>query len=124
MVARQSSAQAQQEKNRQTGNSFELYEIDRLPSYPGGEKALSIRLTENIEYPAGARRDSVEGIVAVKFVIDDTGTVTGVNRNMAADTQPDLVEETSASSDNLKIVSMKGEQTGQSKSTPPAVSSS
>lgn len=93
MVARQTSAQAQQDKTRQTGNSFELYEIDRLPEYPGGEKAMSRFLAENIEYPAGAKRDSAEGVVAVKFVIDDTGTVTGIE-NVTTNARPDLVEET------------------------------
>jgi periplasmic protein TonB len=46
-----------------------------MPSYPGGYGELLKYLGKNIKYPALALRNSVEGKVYVKFVVDETGQV-------------------------------------------------
>jgi TonB family protein len=46
-----------------------------LPEFPGGEKNLLRFLAENIKYPDKCIGDSVQGIVIVKFIIDESGKV-------------------------------------------------
>ena len=48
---------------------------DTLPHFPGGEKALMKFLSENVKYPEQASRDSVQGKVIVRFVVDTEGCV-------------------------------------------------
>jgi len=43
------------------------------PEFPGGEKALLIYLKSNIRYPEAARKQSLDGIVYVTFVVDELG---------------------------------------------------
>lgn len=45
------------------------------PEYPGGPKALSKFLTENIRYPDTAGAAGVEGTVVVEYDIDNRGVV-------------------------------------------------
>jgi protein TonB len=45
------------------------------PSYPGGEKALTKFIQENIIYPEGAIDEGVEGRVDVMFAVDENGRV-------------------------------------------------
>lgn len=56
----------------------ELPIIDRaevMPTYIGGDKALLKFLYSNIKYPIMARENGIEGIVAVKFVINTDGRI-------------------------------------------------
>ncbi len=48
---------------------------DQMPEYPGGEKALMEYLKTNIEYPARAREERIEGKVYVSFTILPSGEV-------------------------------------------------
>lgn len=48
---------------------------DVLPAYPGGIKGLMTFLAENMEYPAEAVKDKIEGKVIVLFVVDKNGNV-------------------------------------------------
>ena len=50
--------------------------VEPQPSFPGGQKALIKFLSENIEYPEQALKDSIEGRVVVAFFIDTDGSVT------------------------------------------------
>ncbi|MEP7165728.1 MAG: energy transducer TonB [Ferruginibacter sp.] len=50
--------------------------VEVLPSFPGGYKGLQKFFDNNLEYPADATNDGVEGTVNVTFVVDETGKLT------------------------------------------------
>lgn len=52
---------------------FPIYE--QMPQFPGGEAALMKYLQENMVYPPEAVKDSIQGRVVVRFVIDPMGNV-------------------------------------------------
>lgn len=66
--------------NAQEGKENErLYIYDeRVPSFPGGEEALSKYLAENIIYPKEAKEKGIKGRVYLEFVINNDGSVTDV----------------------------------------------
>lgn len=52
-----------------------LTEVDKVPEFPGGNSALVKFLSDNIKYPEAARKDKVQGIVVVEFVVNTEGRV-------------------------------------------------
>jgi protein TonB len=48
---------------------------EQMPEYPGGQKALSSFVENNISYPQDAVDQNTEGTVYVSFVIDEKGKV-------------------------------------------------
>jgi len=44
---------------------------ERLPQFPGGDKAMVEYLAANIRRPAGL--DSIQGVVLIRFVVSETG---------------------------------------------------
>jgi TonB family protein len=46
-----------------------------LPSYPGGEKELQRFFEKNIEYPADAEDNGIEGTVKLNFAVDENGKI-------------------------------------------------
>lgn len=54
---------------------YELFEIDKVPEFPGGNPAMLNFLAANIKYPEEAQQKKLEGVVAVTFVIDKDGSV-------------------------------------------------
>ena len=46
-----------------------------MPSFPGGEAALTKWLEENIEYPQEALDNDISGDVQLRFAVDETGKV-------------------------------------------------
>ncbi|MFP5470838.1 MAG: energy transducer TonB [Bacteroidia bacterium] len=61
-----------------TTSTFKINEVDVLPEFPGGRKALKEFLADNTKYPHQARERNVMGEVKVSFVIDENGFVTDV----------------------------------------------
>ena len=59
-------------------NSIPDEQVDQLPKYPGGDRAMYYFLKKNIKYPKSARIDKAQGKVFVSFVVDKTGKVTDV----------------------------------------------
>lgn len=49
-----------------------------MPEFEGGAKAMYKFLRKTLRYPKAASRIGLEGVVYVRFIIDVTGTVTGV----------------------------------------------
>lgn len=49
--------------------------VEQMPEYPGGNAALLRYLAQHTRYPALALRNSIEGRVFIKFVVDETGQV-------------------------------------------------
>ncbi len=57
-------------------NSQGIYSRAEIkPSYPGGEKALTKFIQDNIAYPQAAIDEGVEGTVEVMFAVDENGKV-------------------------------------------------
>lgn len=56
----------------------EGYYTNVYPSYPGGTKALEKYFENNIQYPADASDNGIEGAVNVSFSVDEKGKVSGV----------------------------------------------
>lgn len=52
--------------------------VESMPEFPGGNEAFYKYVSENMKYPAQARRMGVEGRVYVQFVINTDGSVTDV----------------------------------------------
>jgi protein TonB len=54
---------------------FNFYEVDKLPLFPGGEKAMYEYLQKNLQYPLLARESNLSGTVVVRFVVNKKGDV-------------------------------------------------
>jgi len=65
--------------------------VDKMPEYPGGEKALVVFLNQTIVYPAEALKKNEQGKVIVQFVIGKTGKVE--NAKVVRSVTPDLDNE-------------------------------
>ncbi len=50
--------------------------MEVMPEFPGGMKALMDFIQKNIRYPEEARKNGIQGRVAVSVVIDENGRVT------------------------------------------------
>lgn len=48
---------------------------DKMPSFPGGEKALMQYLHDHIQYPKDARRNGISGTVVVQFTVNKDGSL-------------------------------------------------
>lgn len=57
---------------------YETFDIQKLPSFPGGEAELRKFLSENIQYPAIARENNIQGTAALTFVVGKDGTISDV----------------------------------------------
>lgn len=51
-------------------------EVEKLPEYPGGMVAFMKWLTQNLKYPADAKKAKIQGKVVVSFIINKDGTTT------------------------------------------------
>lgn len=51
---------------------------DVMPAFPGGNKAMSSYLAENIRYPKADREQNKQGRVIVQFVVEPDGRLTDV----------------------------------------------
>jgi len=64
------------------------------PEFPGGMEAMSKFLSENIRYPEIAKTAKAEGMVIVKFVVKEDGSLADVKHaNSDKPLHPDLVAE-------------------------------
>ena len=66
--------QAQTKENKSKDGVYQ--EVEEMPEYPGGEKALMNDIIGKIKYPEEARKNGVQGKVYVSFVVDEQGKVT------------------------------------------------
>lgn len=49
-----------------------------MPSFPGGDAALFKFIQDNLEYPAEAIKNKIEGRVIVQFIVNETGEVSDI----------------------------------------------
>jgi len=59
-------------------NVYEFVDVNKMPSFPGGERELLTYLAKNIVYPPLARENNIQGIVALSFVINKDGSISDV----------------------------------------------
>jgi protein TonB len=59
--------------------TYEMFDIQKPPSFPGGEAELLKYLAQNIKYPPLARENNIQGVVALTFVVNRDGSVSDVN---------------------------------------------
>jgi TonB family protein len=57
---------------------YDLFDISKQPSFPGGEQALMKYLAENIHYPANARENNIQGTVVLTFIVEKNGSISNV----------------------------------------------
>ncbi len=50
--------------------------VDKMPEFQGGEKAMYQYLVSNFNYPENALENNIEGKVVVRFIVDKDGYVT------------------------------------------------
>ena len=50
--------------------------VEEMPSFPGGTQALINFMTKNVQYPAMARENDIQGKVYISFAVDAKGNIT------------------------------------------------
>ena len=55
------------------------FAVNKMPSFPGGERDLMAYLAKNIEYPTLAKEANIEGIVVLGFVVGKDGSINDIN---------------------------------------------
>lgn len=62
---------------QQQENPNKVYEaVDHEPEFIGGSDGFGKYLTKTIKYPAGARKDNIEGKVYISFIVERDGSLT------------------------------------------------
>jgi len=57
---------------------YELFELTKLPSFPGGEAEMYKYISKQVQYPAAARKNRITGSVLLSFEVSTTGKVGNV----------------------------------------------
>lgn len=58
--------------------TLEIFDVEVLPEFPGGEEAMYKYIGENLIYPKDAKKNAIQGVVVATFIIDRDGSVTDV----------------------------------------------
>ncbi len=59
--------------------------VEKMPSFPGGQKALNAFLNKNIKYPKDAKKKGIQGRVFCNFIVERDGSITNVRVVKSAD---------------------------------------
>ena len=65
------------------------YNVERMPRFPIGEKAVKEYIESHIQYPANAIKNRVQGCVFVNYVIEKTGKISNVRVVRSVDKELD-----------------------------------
>jgi periplasmic protein TonB len=57
---------------------YDVFDVQKPPSFPGGDKALFRFLSENIQYPTLAREAGIQGPIYLSFVVGKNGEITDI----------------------------------------------
>ena len=78
--------------NGQDNASQDVYEsVEQMPEFPGGMEEMMKFLQMNIQYPANAAKNNVEGRVVLQFVVKKDGQIGEVK--IARSVDPELDAE-------------------------------
>lgn len=62
-----------------TTDDQKIYETaDVLPEFPGGKDAMDLWITQNLKYPAAAKKQNIKGLVTVTAVVEKDGSLSEV----------------------------------------------
>jgi TonB family protein len=61
-----------------TSDKYIVSIYEKMPEFPGGEKALSQYLSNNVVYPAEAKEKGIKGTVYASFYVNKNGTVSDI----------------------------------------------
>lgn len=91
--AQRNAERLQQEEAEQAnyaeGAAGKVYDVvERMPLFPGGDKAMTAYLKDNLQYPEQARKEGREGRVIITFVVEPDGTLS--NAKVIKSVSPDL----------------------------------
>jgi TonB family protein len=59
----------------ETGNIGEFVIVDAIPEFPGGDIAMYKFLATHVNYPKEAQEKKIQGVVYVKFLVKEDGSV-------------------------------------------------
>lgn len=57
---------------------YNTQDVENVPQFSGGQTELVKFLSKNIKYPAEAREKKIEGIVVLKFVVNENGKLSNI----------------------------------------------
>jgi len=75
-------------KDEGVGDDKPYEVVDKMPEYPGGDKALMEYISKNLRYPVEAMEKSIQGTVIVRFVVNAVGKV--INTEILRGVDPSL----------------------------------
>ena len=52
--------------------------VERMPEFPGGEKALKRFMSDSLHYPGGVARGDIQRTVYLSFVVETDGSITNI----------------------------------------------
>ncbi|MBL7782375.1 MAG: energy transducer TonB [Saprospiraceae bacterium] len=58
---------------------YDGFGVNKMPGFPGGERDLMAYMAKNIEYPALAKENNIQGTVVLGFVVGKDGTINDVS---------------------------------------------
>lgn len=77
----------------QNASTDKIYEkVDQIATFPGGEGAWNLYLSNNFRYPTNAKEQKEQGTVVLSFVVETTGKIT--NLKIDESVSPALDENT------------------------------
>lgn len=53
--------------------------VEQMPEFPGGEQALYKYIADNVHYTDTAEKARIEGVVRVKFVVNEDGNISNTS---------------------------------------------
>ena len=72
--------------------------VETMPEYPGGMKYFKKYIDKNLKYPELAKKNKIEGVVVMQFVVEKNGDITS----------PRVVRKLEASLDSVAMNLIKG----------------
>lgn len=61
-----------------TDKVYEVFDIQKMPQFPGGEVALQNYLKTNLKYPEEAKKALIQGTVVLDFVVEKNGSISTI----------------------------------------------
>ncbi|RDV14371.1 TonB family protein [Pontibacter diazotrophicus] len=59
----------------EAGGEMEFFPMEQMPEFPGGEQKMLNWLSRNIKYPKSMRKEKVQGLVVLSYVVEENGSI-------------------------------------------------
>lgn len=59
----------------EAGGEMEFFPMEQMPVFPGGEQKMLNWLSRNIAYPKSMRKEKVQGLVVLSFIVKKDGSI-------------------------------------------------